>query len=263
MALIGNLRHRPVRRLTQLYAGLVLYGVSMALMIRSGLGLDPWDVFHQGLSELTGLSFGTVTVIVGALVLLLWIPLRQRPGLGTISNVLVIGPVVDVTVALLPDGGPMAARVALLVTGIVGNGAATALYLGAHLGPGPRDGLMTGLVARRPGWSVRLVRTSIEVTVLALGWLLGGTVGVGTVAYALAIGPLAQLFLPMFAVPAPDATGDQQSNTTTAPAADRPSNATTASAGAADRASGAVPASGRPTVARTATEGVEPVAPTG
>ncbi|MCO1597845.1 hypothetical protein M8C17_22095 [Micromonospora sp. RHAY321] len=206
MALIGNLRHRPVRRLTQLYVGLVFYGVSMALMIRSGLGLDPWDVFHQGLSELTELSFGTVTIGVGALVLLLWIPLRQRPGLGTVSNVVVIGLVVDATLALLPSSNPLGVRIALLITGIVANGAATAMYLGARLGPGPRDGLMTGFVARRPGWSIRLVRTAIEVTVLALGWLLGGTVGLGTVAYALAIGPLAQFFIPLFAVPEPGDT---------------------------------------------------------
>lgn len=200
MAVIGNLRHRPARRLSQLYVGLALYGVSMALMIRSGLGLDPWDVFHQGLAGQTGLSFGTVTIAVGALVLLLWIPLRQRPGLGTVSNVVVIGLVVDGTLAVLPAGGPLPVRIGLLVAGIVLNGAATGLYLGARLGPGPRDGLMTGYVARRPGRSVRLVRTVIEVTVLALGWLLGGTVGVGTVAYALAIGPLAQVFIPLFAV---------------------------------------------------------------
>ncbi|MFI9640075.1 hypothetical protein ACIG87_08405 [Micromonospora sp. NPDC051925] len=202
MAPIGNLRHRPGRRLTQLYAGLVLYGVSMAMMIRSGLGLDPWDVFHQGLARQTGLSFGTVTIAVGAVVLLLWIPLRQRPGLGTVSNVVVVGLVVDATVALLPAGLPLPARIGLLLGGIVANGAATGLYLGARLGPGPRDGLMTGYVARRPGRSVRLVRTVIEVVVLALGWLLGGTVGVGTVAYALGIGPLAQFFIPRFAVPA-------------------------------------------------------------
>lgn len=201
MAAIGNLRYRPVRRLTQLYAGLTLYGVSMALMVRSGLGLDPWDVFHQGLARQTGLTIGTVTIAVGALVLLLWIPLRQRPGIGTVSNVVVIGLVVDATLALVPDGGALPVRIGLLVVGIVANGAATGLYLGAALGPGPRDGLMTGYVARRPGRSIRLVRTAIEVTVLALGWLLGGTVGIGTVAYALAIGPLAQLFIPLFAVP--------------------------------------------------------------
>ncbi|SCG63557.1 membrane protein YczE [Micromonospora inositola] len=205
MAAIGNLRYRPARRLSQLYVGLALYGVSMALMIRSGLGLDPWDVFHQGLAGQTGLSFGTVTIAVGALVLLLWIPLRQRPGLGTVSNVVVIGLVVDATLTVLPAGAPLPVRIGLLVVGIVANGAATGLYLGARLGPGPRDGLMTGYVARRPGRSVRLVRTVIEVTVLALGWLLGGTVGVGTVAYALAIGPLAQVFIPLFAVtPAPE-----------------------------------------------------------
>lgn len=172
-------------------------------MINSKLGLDPWDVFHEGLSELTGLSFGTVTIAVGALVLLLWIPLRQRPGLGTVSNVLVLGLVVDATLALLPAGGPLGVRVGMLVAGIVANGAATGLYIGAHLGPGPRDGLMTGYVARRPGRSIRLVRTVIEVTVLALGWLLGGTVGVGTIAYALAIGPLTQFFLPRLTVPGP------------------------------------------------------------
>ncbi|MEV1330176.1 hypothetical protein AB0J20_11420 [Micromonospora costi] len=204
MAAIGNLRHRPVRRLTQLYVGLAFYGISMALMIRSNLGLNPWDVFHQGLSERTGLSFGTVTIAVGAVVLLLWIPLRQRPGIGTVSNVVVIGLVVDATLALLPAGGPLWARIGLLVAGIVGNGAATGLYLGARLGPGPRDGLMTGFVARRPHRSIRLVRTVIEVTVLALGFLLGGTAGIGTVAYALAIGPLAQLFVPLFAVAGPE-----------------------------------------------------------
>ncbi|TDC37004.1 hypothetical protein E1211_11660 [Micromonospora sp. 15K316] len=207
MAAIGNLRHRPVRRLTQLYLGLALYGISMALMIRSGLGLNPWDVFHQGLSERTGLSFGTVTIAVGAVVLLLWIPLRQRPGLGTVSNVVVIGLVVDATLALLPTGGPLWIRIGLLVTGIVANGAATGLYLGARLGPGPRDGLMTGFVARRPHRSIRLVRTVIEITVLALGFLLGGTAGVGTVAYALAIGPLAQFFVPLFAIPDPGDVG--------------------------------------------------------
>ncbi|SCF01136.1 Uncharacterized membrane protein YczE [Micromonospora chokoriensis] len=218
MALLGNLRHRPVRRLVQLYLGLGVYGVSMALMVRSQLGLDPWDVFHQGLSKRTGLSFGTVTIGVGALVLLLWIPLRQRPGLGTVSNVVVIGLVVDATLAVLPAGGPLGVQIALLVTGIVANGAATGMYLGARLGPGPRDGLMTGFVARRPGWSIRLVRTAIEVTVLALGWLLGGTVGLGTVAYALAIGPLAQLFIPLFAVPEA-ATSDQAAADGAAPTA--------------------------------------------
>ncbi len=209
MALLGNLRHRPVRRLVQLYLGLTLYGVSMALMIRSHLGLDPWDVFHQGLSKLTGLSFGTVTIGVGALVLLLWIPLRQRPGLGTVSNVVVIGLVVDATLALLPGGGPLGVRIAMLITGIVANGAATALYLGARLGPGPRDGLMTGWSARS-GRSIRLVRTIIEVGVLIVGWFLGGTVGIGTAAYALAIGPLAHVFIPLFTIGRAQAVAPQE-----------------------------------------------------
>lgn len=203
MTQIGNLSYRPARRLTQLYAGLALYGVSMALLIRSGLGLDPWDVFHQGLAGHTGLSFGTVTIAVGTLVLLLWIPLRQRPGLGTVSNVVVVGLVVDATLALLPTDLPLATRTALLVGGIVANGTATGLYLGARLGPGPRDGLMTGFVARRPQFSIRLVRTTIEVAVLGLGWLLGGTVGPGTVAYALTIGPLTQFVLSRVTVPLP------------------------------------------------------------
>ncbi|WP_016816933.1 membrane protein YczE [Salinispora arenicola] len=203
MTQIGNLSYRPARRLTQLYAGLTLYGVSMALLIRSGLGLDPWDVFHQGLAGHTGLSFGTVTIAVGTLVLLLWIPLRQRPGLGTVSNVVVVGLVVDATLALLPADLPLATRTALLVGGIVANGTATGLYLGARLGPGPRDGLMTGFVARQPRFSIRLVRTTIEVAVLGLGWLLGGTVGPGTVAYALSIGPLTQFVLPRVTVPLP------------------------------------------------------------
>lgn len=203
MQQIGNLSYRPARRLTQLYAGLGLYGVSMALLIRSGLGLDPWDVFHQGIAGHTGLSFGTVTIAVGALVLLLWIPLRQRPGLGTVSNVVVVGLVVDATLALLPANLPLATRTALLVGGIVANGTASGLYLGSRLGPGPRDGLMTGFVARRPRFSIRLVRTTIEVAVLGLGWLLGGAVGPGTVAYALTIGPLTQFVLPRVTVPPP------------------------------------------------------------
>ncbi|MFC7548492.1 YitT family protein [Plantactinospora sp. GCM10030261] len=201
MTLIGNLRDRITRRLFQLYAGLVLYGFSMALMIESHLGLDPWDVFHQGVATRTGLSFGTVTILVGALVLLLWIPLRQRPGIGTVSNVVVIGLAVDASLALLPTVEPFLARIAFLVGGIVLNGVAGGLYIGARLGPGPRDGLMTGFVARRPGRSIRLVRTAIEVTVLAAGFLLGGTVGVGTVLYAVAIGPLLHVFIPLFTVP--------------------------------------------------------------
>lgn len=192
--------NRLPRRLVQLFAGLVLYGVSMALMIESTLGLDPWDVFHQGLAETSGLRFGWIVIGVGALVLLLWIPLRQRPGIGTVANVVVIGLVVDGALAVLPTVAAPAARAAFLLGGILLNGVATGLYIGARLGPGPRDGLMTGYVARHPGRSVRLVRTVIEVTVLALGWLLGGTVGIGTVLYAVTIGPLAQVFIPRLTV---------------------------------------------------------------
>ena len=185
----------PVRRLNQLLGGLALYGVSMGMMIRSGLGLDPWDVLHEALAGLTGLTFGTVTAIVGALVLLCWIPLRQRPGIGTVSNILVIAVAVDLTLVLLAPPSAMLPRIVLMVAGVVLNGLASAAYIGVRLGPGPRDGLMTGLNART-GWSIRLVRTAIELTVLACGWLLGGTVGIGTVLYALAIGPLVQAFLP-------------------------------------------------------------------
>jgi uncharacterized membrane protein YczE len=188
------------RRLFQLYAGLALYGASSALLVRSGLGLEPWNVLHQGLSERSGLSMGVVLTLVGAAVLLLWIPLRQRPGLGTVSNVLVIGAAMDATLAVVPDAHAMAVRVPLMAAGIVLNGAATGLYIAARFGPGPRDGLMTGL-NRRTGVSVRLVRTAIEITVVVTGFLLGGTVGVGTLLYAVTIGPLAQLFLRAFAVP--------------------------------------------------------------
>jgi uncharacterized membrane protein YczE len=211
----GTLRDRLPRRLAQLFAGLVLYGVSMAFMIEARLGLDPWDVFHQGIADRTGLSFGTVTIIVGAAVLLLWIPLRQRPGIGTVSNVVVIGLAVDGALAVLPSPDPLAARIAFGLTGILLNGVATGLYIGARLGPGPRDGLMTGYVARRHGRaSIRRTRTVIEVTVLAVGWLLGGTVGWGTVAYALAIGPIAHVTIPMFTVPPSPAESTQTSTQT-------------------------------------------------
>ncbi|MET8448190.1 membrane protein YczE [Streptomyces sp. NPDC005209] len=189
------------RRLIQLYAGLALYGVSSALLVQAGLGLEPWNVLHQGLAERTGLSIGVVLIIVGAVVLLLWIPLRQRPGLGTVSNVFVIGIVMDGTLAVVPEAHAFAVRIPLLLAGIVLNGAATGLYIAARFGAGPRDGLMTGL-HRRTGASIRLLRTAIEVAVVATGFALGGSIGVGTVLYALSIGPLAQLFLRVFAVPA-------------------------------------------------------------
>ncbi|GAA3477994.1 hypothetical protein [Streptomyces yanii] len=193
-------RAHLTRRLMQLYVGLALYGASSALMVRAGLGLEPWGVLHQGLAERTGLSIGVVAIIVGAVVLLLWIPMRQRPGLGTVSNVFAIGLAMDGTLALVPELHGLAARIVVMVAGIALNGVATGLYIAARFGPGPRDGLMTGL-HRRTGRSVRLVRTAIEVAVVATGFLLGGSLGVGTVLYALSIGPLAQLFLRFFAVP--------------------------------------------------------------
>lgn len=196
---------RLPRRVSQLFTGLTLYGVAIAMMLESGLGLDPWDVFHQGLAEVTGLSFGAVVIGVGAVVLLAWIPLRQRPGVGTVANVIVIGLVADVALAVLPTPEHLAVRWPLLTGGILLNAVATGLYIGARLGPGPRDGLMTGYVALRPGRSIRVVRTVIEVSVLAAGWLLGGTVGVGTLLYALAIGPLVHIFIPLFTVAAPPA----------------------------------------------------------
>ncbi|MGW2058759.1 membrane protein YczE [Streptomyces sp. NPDC001840] len=196
-----GLHDRPLpRRLTQLYAGLALYGASAALLVRGGLGLEPWGVLHQGLAELTGLTMGVVSIIVGAVVLLLWIPIRQRPGLGTVSNVFVVGLAMDAALAAVPAGHGLMTRVPLLIAGIVLNGLATGLYIAARFGPGPRDGLMTGL-HRLTGRSVRLVRTAIEIAVVATGFALGGSVGIGTIAYALAIGPLAQLFLRVFAIP--------------------------------------------------------------
>jgi uncharacterized membrane protein YczE len=191
---------RLPRRVTQLFAGLVLYGISMAFMVESGLGLNPWDVFHQGVSKTTGISFGWVVLLTGIPILLLWIPLRQRPGFGTVANLVVIGFVADGALAVLAPGESMGMRVTYLVVGIALNGVATGMYIGARFGPGPRDGLMTGIAGRWPQLSIRLVRTSIEVLVLGVGFLLGGTVGVGTVAYALGIGPLVQLFMPVFAV---------------------------------------------------------------
>lgn len=192
---------RPVRRGVQLLIGLVLYAASIAMLVDAGLGSMPWDVLTQGIVRRTDLSFGAVTLLTGLVVLACWIPLRQRPGIGTVANVVVISALVDPFLVLLdalPDA--IGIRIALAATGIVLNGLATGLYVGARLGPGPRDGLMTGLV-RRTGRSVRLVRTTIEVTVVSVGWALGGTVGFATLAYAVAIGPLVHLFLPRLTVP--------------------------------------------------------------
>lgn len=190
---------RLSRRIIQLSLGLILYGVSMAMMLRSYLGLMPWDVFHYGLAQWVPLSFGGIVIVTGALVLLLWIPLRQMPGLGTVLNVIVIGVATDATLQVLGRPDALAGRIGLLVGGVTLNAFAGALYIGAQLGPGPRDGLMTGLVART-GWSIRLVRTSIEMTVLVIGFALGGTVGLGTALYAVAVGPLMQVFLPRVTV---------------------------------------------------------------
>jgi len=186
-----------LRRLLQLYVGLGLYGLSTAMFIRSDLGVDPWDVFHLGVALQLGVSIGTVIIVTGAAVLLLWIPLRQLPGLGTISNVICIGLAADATMALIPEMTSLPLRIALLVSGIVVNAIATGMYIGAGFGAGPRDGLMTGMHARL-GWSIRSVRTAIEVSVLIIGCILGGSFGVGTVLYALTIGPLIQLCLPWF-----------------------------------------------------------------
>jgi uncharacterized membrane protein YczE len=189
------------RRLTQLYAGLVLYGVSGSFILLSGLGNDPWDVFHQGLSRQTGIGTGWWVCIVGALVLLLWIPLRQKPGLGTVSNVIIIGVAIVIMLALFDQPSALTERIGLLAAGVVLNGVATGMYIGARFGPGPRDGLMTGLAAR--GHSIRVVRTGIEISVLIAGVLLGGTVGIGTLVYAVSIGPLAHIFVPAFTVRSP------------------------------------------------------------
>jgi uncharacterized membrane protein YczE len=194
---VGPRPARPATRLTQLTLGLLVYGISEALMIAPSVGVDPWDVFHTGLSRITGIPVGTVLILVGGVVLLLWIPLRQLPGLGTVANIFVIGIVVDLLLGATPVPHAFLLRWAEFTAGVVLNAVATGLYIGAGLGAGPRDGLTTGLGAR--GRSIRVVRTGIELSVLAAGWLLGGNVGVGTVTYAVAIGPLVHVTIPWFA----------------------------------------------------------------
>lgn len=186
-----------LRRLLQLYVGLCLYGVSTAMFVRANLGADPWNVFHLGVGNVFALDIGTVMIITGVLVLLLWIPIRQRPGLGTISNVIVLGLAANATLTVLATPDSLLMKSALMLGAVVLNALATGMYIGAGFGPGPRDGLMTGIHART-GWSVRVIRTCIELTVLVIGYLLGGSVGIGTLVYALAIGPLIQLCLPWF-----------------------------------------------------------------
>jgi uncharacterized membrane protein YczE len=194
---------RRVRRFSQLIVGLLLYGFTMGLMVRAVLGLDPWDVFHQGVTKLLNhwidISYGTVITAMSVLVLLAWIPLRQRPGIGTILNAAMIGWTTDATLRLVPQTDNLTLRITYLVVAVIGNAVAGGLYIGAGLGPGPRDGLMTGLVAKGVG-SVRVVRTSIELTVLGVGALFGGKLGIGTVIYAFAIGPLLHILLPRLQV---------------------------------------------------------------
>lgn len=189
--------HR-LRRFAQLAAGLVLYGATAGMIVLAQLGLDPWDVLHQGLARTFGLGIGTWAIIISLGVLLLWIPLRQRPGVGTVANALVVGVVIDLLLALAHPPHELWARVLLLAGGVVGNGLATGLYIGAGLGPGPRDGLSVGIAGR--GYSMRVVRTSVEATVLVTGFILGGTIGVGTLVYALLIGPITHVTIPALAI---------------------------------------------------------------
>ena len=187
------------RRLGQLLPGLGCFGVGIALMVRADLGLSPWQVFHQGVARNVGLEIGTIVILTGIVVMLAWIPLQERFGLGTILNVLIIGNVVNVTLRLLPEQlGTLPTRLLVMAGGIMLIGLGSGLYIGAGMGPGPRDGLMTGLARR--GLNIGAVRTGLEVAVLAVGWLLGGTVGAGTVAFALSIGPLIGFFLPRLTV---------------------------------------------------------------
>lgn len=187
---------RMPRRVTQLLVGLMLYGAGCALTVEAGLGVDPWTVFAQGLSVHTGIGIGWITNIVGFLVLLLWIPLRQKPGIGTIANILLVGTTMQIVLWLVPPASGLALQIAVLLFGIVLVALASGLYIGARFGPGPRDGLMTGLHARL-GWPIWLCRAIVELTVLVIGWLLGGTVGIGTVLFAALIGPLVHVALPL------------------------------------------------------------------
>lgn len=192
----------PLRRFFQLILGLFLYGIGISLMVRAAIGIAPWDVLTQGVSKQSGLSFGLVTNLIGVVVLLLWMPLRQRPGLGTLLNVLLIGPSAQLGLWLLPEMHGLALQIPVFASGLLVLALATGLYIGANFGPGPRDGLMTGLHYRY-GWPVWRVRTLIEASVLLTGWLLGGDVGWGTLAFALLVGPLCGITLRWFA-PLPD-----------------------------------------------------------
>jgi uncharacterized membrane protein YczE len=190
---------RPLERAGRLLLGLVLFGFALAALVKADLGLDPWNVFTQGLTRHIDLSLGTLTVIISLLLLLLWWPLGQRPGVGTVANALVVGPVLDLGLAEIPAPHGLAARIAYMVVAIAGSAVATGLYVGAGWGPGPRDGLMTGLAAK--GVPIAWARAGIELTVLVIGWYLGGTVGVATVLFAISIGPLVKLALDHLALP--------------------------------------------------------------
>lgn len=194
---------RLPRRLAQLVFGLFVFGLSIALLIAANLGAMPWDVLHQGLARRLPLSLGTVMVLTGLAVLLLWVPLREKPGVGTVANAVLIGLFTDLWLAVLPEPGALSWSVGYVAFGIVLNGLATALYIGSQLGRGPRDGLMTGL-ARVTGRSLRLVRTGIEVAVVVVGYALGGVLGWATLAFAVLIGPLVQAFLPHVVVELPE-----------------------------------------------------------
>lgn len=207
-------------RLVTLMVGLSLFGLSMGMLIRGGLGMIPWDVLHYGVARHAPFSIGTIVIAVSAIVLLLWIPMREMPGLGTIANAIWVGISLDATLAVLPPVQNLPGQFALMVGGILLNAAATAMYIGAQLGPGPRDGLMTGLARLLP-FSVRIIRTCIEVTVVVIGWLLGGVVGVATVVFALSIGPLTQAFLPWLVVPV-DPPADSGGRTTALPDPEAP-----------------------------------------
>ena len=190
------------RRITQLLIGLFLYGIGIALIVRGAIGVAPWDVLTQGIDKHTHLGFGLITILTSAVVLLFWIPLRQKPGIGTVLNALLVGPAADVGLWLIPEDLDLWARILLFAAGLLVLAAATGLYIGAHFGPGPRDGLMTGL-HKRTGWKIWIGRTGIEVVVLGIGWALGGNVGIGTVLFAVLIGPLCHVTIPLFRVPRP------------------------------------------------------------
>jgi uncharacterized membrane protein YczE len=209
------------RRISQLLIGLFLYGIAIAMMLRAGLGATPWDVLSQGITRQTGLGFGLVTVLVSGVVLLLWIPIRQRPGIGTVLNALLVGPSADVGLLFIETPEQLWAQILLFTGGLCLLAVATGFYIGARFGPGPRDGLMTGIHART-GWPIWAVRTGIEGSVLAIGWLLGGVVGFGTLAFALFIGPMVGVTIPLLRVPekAPDAAASALEGTASPDSAD-------------------------------------------